>query len=227
MAWSADFGGVPFDPRVPAALAPARGALEAMGCAVEDADPDLSGAAEAFDRWRAWYFELNWGPLLDRHRDEMKDTVIWNIEQGRGLSASALAEASRRWTALLRRVRAFFERYEFFVLPVSQVPPFDVTVPYPTEVAGVPMKTYTEWMASCAWVSLFGAPAISVPVGATPEGLPVGLPVGLQIVGRPRDDFGVLQLAHALEREPRVVAVAASARLRHPSGSKSSGRTGA
>ena len=53
------------------------------------------------------------------------------------------------------------------------------------------------------------------------------LQLGLQIVGRPRDDFGVLQLAHALEQEPRVVAVAASARLRHPSGSKSSGRTGA
>lgn len=214
VAWSADFGGVPFDPRVSAALAPARSALEAIGCAVEDADPDMSGAAEAFDRWRAWYFELNWGPLLDRHRDEMKDTVIWNIEQGRGLSASALAEASRRWTALLRRVRAFFERYEFFVLPVSQVPPFDVTVPYPTEVAGVPMKTYTEWMASCAWVSLFGAPAVSVPVGATPE----GLPVGLQIVGRPRDDFGVLQLAHALEQEPGIAAAAASAHLRSPSG---------
>ena len=128
VAWSADFGGVPFDPRVPAALAPARGALEAIGCGVEDADPDLSGAAEAFDRWRAWYFELNWGPLLDRHREAMKDTVIWNIEQGRGLSASALAEATHRWTALLRRVRAFFERYEFFVLPVSQVPPFDVEV---------------------------------------------------------------------------------------------------
>ena len=144
--------------------------------------------------------------------------MIWNIEQGRGLSASALAEASRRWTALLRRVRAFFERYEFFALPVSQVPPFDVTVPYPTEVAGVPMKTYTEWMASCAWVSLFGAPAVSVPVGATPEGLPVGLPVGLQIVGRPRDDFGVLQLAHALEQDPGIAATAASARLRSPSG---------
>ena len=59
------------------------------------------------------------------------------------------------------------------------------------------MRTYTEWMASCAWVSLLGAPAVSVPAGATPE----GLPVGLQLVGRPRDDFGVLQLAHALEQE--------------------------
>ena len=196
VAWSADFGGVPFDPRVPAALAPARGALERIGCAVEDAEPDMSGADIAFDRWRAWYFELNWGPLLDRHRESMKETVIWNIERGRELGASDLAEATRRWTALLRRAGKFFERYEFLALPVSQVPPFDIGIEYPTEIAGVPMRTYTDWMASCAWVSLLGCPAVSVPAGTTPE----GLPVGLQIVGRPRDDFGVLQLAHALER---------------------------
>lgn len=196
VAWSADFGGVPFDPRVPAALAPARHGLEAVGCAVDDAAPDMDGAAEAFDRWRAWYFELNWGPLLDRHRESMKETVIWNIEQGRALGARDLAEASRRWTALLRQARAFFERYEFLALPVSQVPPFDIGVEYPTEIAGVPMRTYTDWMSSCAWVSLLGCPAVSVPAGETSE----GLPVGLQIVGRPRDDFGVLQLAHALER---------------------------
>ncbi len=195
VAWSTGFGGVPFDPRVRAALAPARGGLERIGCEVEDAEPDMSGADAAFDRWRAWYFELNWGPLLDRQRESMKDTVIWNIERGRELDAAALAEASRRWTALLRRARTFFERYEFLALPVSQVPPFDIGMEYPTEIAGVTMRSYTDWMASCAWVSLLDCPAVSVPAGETPE----GLPVGLQIVGRPRDDFGVLQLAHALE----------------------------
>jgi amidase len=44
-------------------------------------------------------------------------------------------------------------------------------------------------------VSVTGLPAISVPCGFTRE----GLPVGVQIVGRYRDDFGVLQLAHAFE----------------------------
>lgn len=217
VAWSMDFGGLPFDPRVPAALAPARDALEGLGCRVEAAAPDMDGAAVAFDRWRAWYFERNWGPLLDRHRDALKDTVVWNIEQGRGLGAPALAEASRQWAAVLRRAVGFFERYEFLVLPVSQTPPFDLRIEYPTEVAGAPMPTYTDWMASCSWISLLGAPAASVPAGMTPE----GLPVGLQIVGRAGDDFGVLQLAHALEREPRLMAVAASARLRHPSGAAS------
>jgi amidase len=39
-------------------------------------------------------------------------------------------------------------------------------------------------------------PAISVPCGFTRE----GLPVGLQLVGGPRDDFGVLQLAYAFQQ---------------------------
>lgn len=97
-------------------------------------------------------------------------------------------------------MNAFFKRYEFLALPVSQVPPFDVEVEYPTEIAGVAMGNYTEWMGSCAWISLLGTPAASVPAGTTPE----GLPVGLQIVGRPRDDFGVLQLAHAFEKDMRT-----------------------
>jgi amidase len=51
-------------------------------------------------------------------------------------------------------------------------------------------------MRSCYYVTVTGLPAVSVPCGFTPE----GLPVGVQIVGRHRDDLGVLQLAHAFER---------------------------
>ena len=47
-----------------------------------------------------------------------------------------------------------------------------------------------------------GLPALSVPCGFTPD----GLPVGLQIVGRPGDDFGVLQVAHGFEQVTRAGA---------------------
>jgi amidase len=97
---------------------------------------------------------------------------------------------------LYQRVREFMERYEYLVLPVSQVPPFDVKERYVTEIAGVKMETYIDWMKSCSRITVTGHPAISVPCGFTPE----GLPVGVQIVGRHRQDLGVLQLAHAFER---------------------------
>jgi amidase len=92
--------------------------------------------------------------------------------------------------------RQFFERYDYFVLPVTQVAPFDVMLPYPTQIAGTPMRTYIDWMRSCWYVTFMSNPAISVPGGFTPG----GLPVGVQIVGRHRDDWSVLQLAHAFEQ---------------------------
>jgi amidase len=84
---------------------------------------------------------------------------------------------------------------EYPVLPVTQVAPFDVSVPYPTSVAGTPMTTYIDWMRSCWYITFMANPAISVPAGFTAG----GLPVGLQIVGPHRDDWSVLQLAHAFE----------------------------
>jgi amidase len=75
------------------------------------------------------------------------------------------------------------------------------------------MATYIEWMRTCSRITVTAHPAISIPAGFTPE----GLPVGLQIVGRARDDFGVLQLAHAFEqatnhwqRRPPVLELALS-----------------
>lgn len=100
---------------------------------------------------------------------------------------------------LYAKVEQFFRRYDFFVLPVTQVEPFDITIAYPTSVAGKPMKTYIDWMRSCWYVTFMGTPAISVPAGFTSS----NRPVGLQIVGRHRDDWGVLQMAHAFEQASR------------------------
>jgi amidase len=107
------------------------------------------------------------------------------------------AEVER--TRLFHRMRAFMEQYEFIAAPVVQVPPFDISHPYVTEINGQQLHTYLDWMRSCYWISATCLPAVSIPCGFTPE----GLPVGLQLVGRHRDDFGVLQLAYAFQqRQP-------------------------
>src|ERR671921_2431172 len=196
VAWSRDLGGLPVDPRVTAVLDGQRHTFEDIGCLVEDGEPDFTDADEIFETLRAWHFELNYGELLEEHRDLMKETVVWNIEQGTRLSGPDVGRAERGRTELYHRVLAFMEDYEFLVAPVSQVPPFDVKQRYVTEINGVEMGTYIDWMKSCYYVTVTGLPTISVPCGFTPE----GLPVGVQIVGRPRDDLGVLQLAHAFEQ---------------------------
>ena len=103
---------------------------------------------------------------------------------------------------LYRRMREFMQRYEFLLLPVNQVPPFPASQPYVDTINGVKLASYIDWMKTCWYITVTSHPAISVPAGFTDD--EPALPVGLQIVGRYRDDFGVLQLAHAFEQETQV-----------------------
>jgi amidase len=196
VAWSRDLAGLPVQPEVTAVLERQRHVFEDLGMIVEEAQPDLADADEVFKVLRAYNFELSYGALLETSRDRMKDTVVWNIEQGIALSGPQVARAERKRTELYHRVREFMQRYAFLAAPVVQVLPFDVEQPWVREINGQRMATYVDWMRSCYFISATGLPAISVPCGFSAG----GLPVGLQIVGRHRDDFGVLQLAHAFER---------------------------
>ena len=196
IAWGRDFGGLPVDARVTSTIDSRRCIFDNLGCIVEDAEPDFSGADEVFKIWRAWRFELGYNDLLKTHRGKIKDTIIWNIEEGEKLSGSQIGQAELKRTEIYHRVRKFMETYEFLILPVNQVLPFDVTQRYVTEINGEKMQTYIDWMKSCYYITVTGLPAISVPCGFTSG----GLPVGVQIVGRHQDDLGVLQLAHAFEQ---------------------------
>ena len=196
IAWSPDLGGLPVDSRVTETLEAQRHVFEDLGCVVEEGFPDFSDADEIFKTFRAWFYELKLASLLPEHGEKIKETVIWNIESGMKLSGPELGRAEVKRTALFHRVREFMQDYDFLALPVSQVPPFPLEQEYVSEINGLQMGTYLDWMRSCYFISVTGQPAISVPCGFTAE----GLPVGLQLVGRPQDDLGVLQLANAFEK---------------------------
>ena len=199
VAWTSNLGGLPVEATVAAVIAGQRATFEELGCITHDACPDLTDADEIFTTWRAWYFDLAFGDTLERHRHLLKDTVIWNIEAGQALTGPQIARAEQKRAALYHRVRTFFARYEFLLLPVVQVEPFDLRQPYVTQINDVVLPTYLDWMKSAYHISVTGLPAASVPCGFTET----GLPVGLQIVGRPYDDRGVLQLAYAFEQATR------------------------
>jgi amidase len=196
VAWSRDLGGLPVDPRVTEVIEAQRQVFENLGCRLYNCEPDFTDADESFKVWRAWYFELVLSELLEAHRDKIKDSVIWNIQEGLKLSGPRIGQAERRRTELYHRVRKFMETYAFLILPVSQVPPFGIKQRYVQEINAEKMETHIDWMKSCYYITTTGFPAISVPCGFTKD----GLPVGVQIVGRHNDDLGVLQLAYAFEQ---------------------------
>ena len=196
VAWCPDLGGLPLDGTVHAVVNRQRRTLETLGCTVEDACPDLRDADDVFLTIRQWRTWVMLGPLLASHRAELKPEAVWEIEAGASLSSADVARAMTRHAALLDRFRRFQEKYEFVVCTVSQVPPFEASADWPHEVNGTAMETYIGWMKSAYWITTTFCPAISVPAGFTVH----DLPVGLQLVGRSRADFSVLQLAYALEQ---------------------------
>jgi len=196
VAWCLDLGGLPLDQRVRSVLEAQRKTFVDLGCIVDDACPDLADADEIFLTIRAWNYWHTLGPLLKEHQHQMKPEAIWQIESGSQLSGSDIAGAMARHGELMQRMRLFEEKHEFLVCVVNQVPPFDANIHWPREINGVEMEHYIAWMKSAYWITPTFCPAISVPAGFTAE----GLPVGIQIVGRYRDDFGVLQIAHAFEQ---------------------------
>ena len=191
IGWCSSFAGLPFDRRVIDVFEAQRSRFESLGCITEDADPDFSGADEAFRVFRALAFCQQFAAL----KGELKQTIRQEIALGTALTGPQVADAEIKRSRLFARIGQTMVKYDFLVLPVTQVPPFDLNQEYVMEIEGVKMQSYIDWMRSCFFISITGLPAISVPAGFTPE----GLPVGIQIVGRHHDDFSVLQIARAFE----------------------------
>ena len=196
VAWFESLGGTPFDRRILERVNTQRQVFESLGCIVETAEPDLDGAAESYQTLRLWSFASTHGEEAGRHPELFKDTILEAVEAGSRLSgldvSRAIAQRSRVW----EQMRSFLSRYEYFIVPSTQVPPFDIDQPWVREINGVEMKTYIEWMKCCWLISATECPSISMPCGFTRE----GLPVGLQIVGRHRGELSILQMAYAFEQ---------------------------
>jgi len=199
LAWFKDLGGIPFESEITRVVHASRQAFLDLGCIVEEAEPDFTGVDEAFPILRHLSYHSSYAKRARENPAMFKDSVKWEIAEAERNTGADVARASARQALLYTETFRFFEQYDYFVLPVTQVEPFDVTTEYPATVAGTAMPTYIDWMRSCWYITFMACPAISVPAGFSAS----GLPVGLQIVGRHRGDWSVLQMAHAFEQATR------------------------
>lgn len=175
-------------------------AFETIGAPVAPASTgfDLESVWQAWVTLRHWRVAGRIGPLYDdpEKRKHLKPEAIWEVESARALALDDLQAASSVRSAFYRAILRMFESHDFLILPSAQVFPFDVNLDWPKEIAGRTMDTYHRWMEVVVPVSLLGLPAISMPAGFSES----GLPMGIQIIGRPRADLEVLQIAQAFER---------------------------
>ena len=196
IAWSLDLGGsFEVDPEVASVVEEAGRLAARSGAKAFAAWPDLTGADETFRTLRAWHLHAKYAALLAEHPTAFKPSLADNIRLGRGLTGADVARAYALRTTLAERMRTFFRDYDVLMMPVSQVPPFPVDQEYPTSINGVAMESYLDWMRSAFFITVTGCPAISVPAGFTPS----GLPVGVQLVGPHGSDRRLLEIAAGFE----------------------------
>jgi amidase len=173
--------------------------FEGMGCTVEPI-PLGTAPEPVWDAWLVWRRALvasRIAPFLlqPANRARIKPEALWEHDQAAALTGSQFTAASTRRSAFYQHLLTLFERHDVLALPTAQVWPFEASLHWPAEIAGRPMDTYHRWMEVVIYATFAGLPAISVPAGFNAQ----GLPMGLQLIGRPRDDAGLLRLAAAYE----------------------------
>lgn len=196
VALSVDLGGtLEVDDEVAAVVEGSASVFESAGAVVRRAHPALDEAEDCFRTLRAWHFQASFGDLLREHPDGFKQSLADNIRAGEPLTGADVARAYAQRSALSERMREFFARHDLLVLPTSQVPPFPADQEYPSAINGRPMQSYLDWMRSAYFITVTGCPALSLPAGTTPD----GLPVGIQLVAPFGADRRLLEVATAVE----------------------------
>ena len=194
VAWSNDLGYADVDPEVSRIAEAAARRFESLGCVVEDAHPI------APDPWPV--IEIVFAvSQLSRHVDDFDDVRdrldpgrVDLLERARKIPAGDILRAQTAWNDYFHVWRRFMERYDFILTPAIACKPFPAGDDKPAAINGNP-TTSLGWTGFAYPFNLTGQPAASIPCGLTSD----GLPVGLQVVGRYRDDLGVLRVSTAFE----------------------------
>jgi len=195
-AWSPDLGILPVDDDVRSLGETAMAALRADGASIETASPDFTGALEALLTLRGLHYVTSWDPFLDKHRHQFTPEVMGDIEHGLRQTPSSIGVAERYRADMYRRVIAFLQDYEVLITPATPILPFPVETRWPKEIAGTQQQTYIDWIAITAITSLLACPILALPVGFSKD----GLPYGIQLIGRPRSEARLFQIAAWIER---------------------------
>lgn len=197
VAYSPTLGGLPVELSVSSVLDGYVERVSALGWPVEVAEPDFSGADEAFETIRAYLYAFGNTQLesLGPRLIETKAPIQEEVARGNALSGAEVAAAHTHLGELWRRATAFFAEFDLMIAPVTQLSPFPIEVEYPASVDGVACDRYIDWMRSCSRITSLGMPALSLPAGYDGD----GLPVGVQLIGGPHNDAALLNTAATLE----------------------------
>lgn len=195
VAWAPTLAGLPVDADVSVLLNRLPSVMSGMDIELTEAQPDLHGAQEAFWTWRCWYYATAFADILEGRPEVIDDSTRLTIEKGLALTGAEIGRAERERSHVIRTVADFFDEFDVLLVPSAPVTAFDAESWWPADVGGSPMRTYADWMRHFYFLTAAAVPAMSLPIGKSPS----GLPVGVQVVAGNRCDRDVFAFAGLLE----------------------------
>ena len=207
VAWTENFGQCPVSGEIGKLMRGRIAAMRHMFRCCDEVQFDFGDADRCFDIVRAQSFVARHQAAYELDPTTLGPNVRANYELGAKLSLADMAWAHAEQTRIFHRFQAHFRDYDLVLSPTTPVSPFPWSTPYLAELEGKPLRNYYHWLALTYVISLVTNPAISLPCGLNEH----GMPFAVQVIGRFRDDVGLLNAAEAMEQ-----AFAAVPELRRP-----------
>jgi amidase len=196
IGFSADFNGMAkVDPDVLTHLLGVLGQMEAHGAIIEETCPDLANLERTYYTLRGLDMAVAGRRTPETVSNHFKQTLRDNIAFGQGLTADDIADAQLDRTVIFNNMVAFFQTFDVLVCPTVGCMPHPQTEEWVQQIDGHRLTGYMDWLRFAFLATTTGLPAISVPVGPGPD----GLPIGIQLIGQPRGETALLAAAQIFE----------------------------
>lgn len=185
------------EPEIDEVLRSALRKAEKAGADVVEDCPPLPDLYDSYITLRAMMWASLSGRLPKEVQRHYKRTLRENIDVGRKLKAEQIYDAFRSRSVLYSNMRQFLTLHDVLACPVVGLEPGPVEEEYPRQINGKPLADfYVDWLRFSFLSTTTGLPSLSMPVGFTKS----GMPVGLQLIGGPRGEARLLQVARVIEQ---------------------------
>lgn len=169
--------------------------MQTNGAEVEETCPDLGNLEATYYTLRGMDMAVTFHNMPDKVKTHFKKTLTDNMAYDRAMSVDDVARAQTDRTIIYNSMCGFFETFDVLACPVVGCMPHPQTEEWVSEVGGVTLSDYMDWLRFAFLATTAGLPAISVPVGPGPR----GLPIGIQLIGKPRGEAAPLATAAMFE----------------------------
>ena len=162
----------------------------------------INSKLKTSDIWDSWTCFRAKGIFNDtknmqiQNINDMSEQAIWEYNKGSKINDDDIKIAFDKKNNSIIQIEEIFKKFDFIILPSSQVFPFNKNIQYPKKINEQELDTYHRWLEVFIISSLFDLPTLTVPIGFNET----GSPMGLQIIAKKGDDIKLISFAKTYEK---------------------------